>query len=93
MEEAQTSFSNFVAGSPLGNKTKLDVDGFATCFKFHLEKIHTSAEFNKMKSELSLATLKMIGDDTEQFIKIFELPSDLSQSDVRDIMKELEELL
>jgi hypothetical protein len=93
MEDATTSFSNFVAGSPLGNKVQLDFHGFSTCVTFHLDKLNNAADAGKVKTDLCKSTLQMIGSDTAQFTKLFGLPSDLSKSEVQEMMKEMEEHL
>jgi hypothetical protein len=93
MEDATTSFNNFIAGSPVAAKERLDFEGFTTCIKFHMVKLSNASESAKVKAELCSSALQMIGSDTAQFISLFDLPTDLSKTELQDIMKEMEEYL
>jgi hypothetical protein len=92
LEEATSALNNFLAGSGHSG-AKLDIETFVKCQQYHLEKILNSSESIKMRNDLCKAALQIIGSDNDKFRSLLELPNDLSDAAIKDILREMDACL
>ena len=92
LEDATSSINNFVAGSG-HNSGQLDVETFVKCQQYHFEKILHSSESVRMRNDLCKNALSILSSDNEKFISLLALPSDLSDADIKSLLKEMDSQL